>query len=145
MSVSSGAARWRCSTSTESTRIPTCSKLSDLGGGEPRGQIRIVRRFFGANLQLAIATPVFLSGFLIGGVLGLAWDVQATQTVLTATVNGIVQCVGIDNTADRFTSGKPGFGITTFSGAVNQWDNFRYINLSAGGSIDMNRRSLATF
>lgn len=120
-------------------------KAEDLGGIEPRGQISIVRRFFGADLQLAINTPVVLAGFLFGGVLGLEWNVQATQTVLTASINGIVQCVGIDNTVDRFTTGKPGIGITTFSGAVNQWDNFSYTPLGVGGNIDLRKRSAVTF
>ena len=108
-------------------------KGEDLGGMEPRGQITIFRRVSGANTQLAIKTPVVLGGFLIGGELALEWDVQPTQVVLNAYVNGILQCSGIDNAGDRITSGKPGIGITTFSGAVNSWDNFSFVG--AGGGI----------
>lgn len=120
-------------------------KGEDLGGGEPRGQITIVRRVFGAVTVLATATPITLAGFLFGGLLTLEWDVQPTQVVLKAYVNGILQCTGTDALGDRIQSGKPGIGITTFSGATNTWDNFSYAPVGAGGAVDLRKRSTVTF
>jgi hypothetical protein len=118
---------------------------SDNGGGEPRGRIDIFRVFLGANLILGTANPVQLSGFLLGGVQTLEWEVQPTQTVLRAYVNNILQCTGIDNTGNQFTSGLPGLGIQTVSGAVNSWDNFVYTPLGVGGNIDLRKRNQVTF
>jgi hypothetical protein len=120
-------------------------KAEDLGGGEPRALVTIVRRFAGANSNIAVSANLNLAAFVFGGVLGLEWNVTAAGTVLKATVNGTLVCQGTDNDGNQFTTGKPGIGVATFSGAVNQWDNFRYIPLVGGGNVDVRKRSLVTF
>lgn len=110
-------------------------KAEDLGGGEPRARLTIVRRVFGAVTILATATPIVLAGFAFGGLLALEWDVQPTQVVLTGYINGILQCTGTDALADRIQTGKPGIGITTFSGVTNTWDNFSFRSFAGGGGI----------
>lgn len=119
-------------------------KAEDVGGLEPRGLVTIVRRFNGANSNIGAPTPVLLS-VLVGAVLGLEWNVTSGGTVLKATMNGALVVQGTDNDGNQFTSGKPGIGVATFSGAVNQWDNFRYIPLVGGGNVDVRKRSLVTF
>jgi hypothetical protein len=118
---------------------------SDNGGGEPRGRLDIYRRVFGVPTILATANPIQLSGFLFGGIEALEWDVQATQVVLKAYVNGILQCTAVDAAGDRLTFGKPGLGIQSFSGVTNTWDNFQYQPLGAGGAVDLRKRSMVTF
>lgn len=111
-------------------------EVADLGGGEPRAQLRILRLRAAVFTTIATASPIVLSGFAFGTPLRLDWEVQPTQVLLTASVNGIQQCQGADATAQRFTSGRPGICITTTSGGTaNAWDNFSYASLSGGGGI----------
>lgn len=100
---------------------------SDLGGPEPRGELRIMREFNGTLSTLASASPVILNG--VGGIFGnplrLDWDVQPTFTRLTAFVAGVQVLTHDDNDGSQFTNGKPGISIvTTTALAANSWDDY---------------------
>jgi hypothetical protein len=100
-------------------------QAEDLGGIEPRGQVKIVKNVGGVFQTLASSAPITFAGNVFGGPLRLDWDVQATKTVLTGFVNGVQVVTVDDSDPSRFTMGKPGQAISTSTGlAANSWDNY---------------------
>ena len=99
-------------------------KVSDLGGGEPRAQVDLIRFITGAVSILATAT-VALVGNAFQNPLRLSFNVQPTKITLTGLVNGVQVWTADDVSGDRQTTGKPGISIFTTSGlSANSWDNY---------------------